>query len=118
MIPLIMFAMRTSFNIELRPTLLLGCIGFAQLATSSLESLISIYENKLLDALTFEKWEDAHYLVNSIQCIKDVKNGVSPQWGENPYKSEIKEELSDKTSVANIPIELVLSATKISTYDR
>ncbi|MBC8311162.1 MAG: ATP-dependent helicase [Candidatus Marinimicrobia bacterium] len=83
-----------------------------------LDTLISTFENKLLDAITFEKWEDAHHLVHSIQCIKDVKNGVNPQWGENPYKSEIEDSLFTHEDVVHIPTELVLSATKISTYDR
>ena len=83
-----------------------------------LDTLISTFENKLLDAITFEKWEDAHHLVHSIQCIKDVKNGVNPQWEGNPYKSEIEKNLFIDKATVNIPTELQLSATKISTYDR
>ena len=83
-----------------------------------LDTLISTFENKLLDAITFEKWGDAHHLVHSIQCIKDVKNGVNPQWEGNPYKSEIEKNLFIDKATVNIPTELQLSATKISTYDR
>ena len=83
-----------------------------------LDTLISTFENKLLDAITFEKWGDAHHLVHSIQCIKDVKNGVNPQWEGNPYKSEIEKNLFIDEATVNIPTELQLSATKISTYDR
>jgi len=83
-----------------------------------LDTLISTYENKLLDAITFEKWNDAHHLLHSIQCIKDVKNGVTPEWSDNPYKVEIEECLYVNEEVVNIPTELALSATKISTYDK
>ena len=83
-----------------------------------LDTLISTFENKLLDAITFEKWGDAHQLLHSIQCIKDVKNGVNPQWKGNPYKGEIEKNLFIDEATVDIPIELQLSATKISTYDR
>ncbi len=83
-----------------------------------LDTLISMFENKLLDAITFEKWNDAYHLVHSIQCIKDVKNGVTPEWNDNPYKVEIEENIYANEEVVNIPTELALSATKISTYDK
>jgi len=83
-----------------------------------LDTLISTFENKLLDAITFEKWNDAHHLVHSIQSIKDVKNGVKPQWEENPYKGEIEEDLYVQEEIIHIPTELALSATKLSTYEK
>jgi DNA helicase-2/ATP-dependent DNA helicase PcrA len=83
-----------------------------------LDTLITTFENRLLDAITFEKWKDAHHLVHSIQCIKDVKNGVSPQWGDNPYKVDIELNIYSHEDVVHIPAELSLSATKISTYDK
>jgi DNA helicase-2/ATP-dependent DNA helicase PcrA len=83
-----------------------------------IDILISIFENKLLETITFEKWSDAHHLVNSIKCIKDIKNGLNPQWEGNPYKVEIEEYIFSDELIVTIPTELQLSATKISTYDK
>ena len=83
-----------------------------------LDVLVTTFENKLIDAITFEKWEDAHDLVHSIKCIKDVKNGINPKWKGNPYKREIEENLFIGEAKVNIPTELQLSATKISIYDK
>ena len=81
-----------------------------------LDKIVNQYEYKLLEATSHCKWQEAHFLVDCIKNIIKIKNGKVPVWNKNPYQHEI-EQLTQGNMFVEMPPELVLSATKIISYE-
>ena len=84
--------------------------------TEKIDGLLATYQQKLMDSMTFEKWDDTYQLIHAIKCITDIKNNKVPQWESNIYEQNILAELSPYGNDIEISSPLTLSATSINSY--
>jgi DNA helicase-2/ATP-dependent DNA helicase PcrA len=84
--------------------------------TEKIDGLLATYQQKLMDSMTFEKWDDTDELLYAIKCITDIKNNISPQWNNNTYEQKILAELTPLSQSTEIKSPLTLSATTINSY--
>ncbi|NOZ08418.1 MAG: ATP-dependent helicase [FCB group bacterium] len=75
------------------------------------------YQNLLLEETSAGHYEAAEQIVQALKALQKLENGVVPDWGENPYKSQILAKLGNDPSekLSKLP-ELKLSATRIQRY--
>ncbi len=84
---------------------------------NSLREVFIEYQNLLLDETSAGHHEAALQIVRALEALRQIENGVDPDWGDNPFKAQILAKLKQEPArkPSDLP-DLKLSATRIQRY--
>jgi DNA helicase II / ATP-dependent DNA helicase PcrA len=81
------------------------------------QNIIIDIQNNLDDELNANHYDSARDVIEAIEIIRKLENGLTPDWNNNPFESKVMKQLIGVSEDMKPIQELRLSATKISKFE-